>query len=283
VAARTNGGAAKKEADDMRRTVTFLYGLVCYTIFLGTFLYMVGFVADFGVPKGIDSGTAGALPASLAVDALLLMLFAVQHTVMARPAFKRGLRRLLPRAAERSTFVLASSLALIVLVWQWRPLPATVWEVHGSAASQLLWGVCALGWATVLFGTFMISHTHLFGLTQVWAHLRNREIPEPQFQTRWLYRYVRHPLMLGFIIAFWATPRMTVGHLVFAAASTGYIVLGTLAFEERDLERYLGEPYQRYRRTVPAFIPHLGHGVRTEDFIPGSDEVNVDTGAARVE
>jgi protein-S-isoprenylcysteine O-methyltransferase Ste14 len=266
----------------MRRTAIFLYGLVCYAIFLGTFLYAIGFVADLGVPKAIDSGAAGAVLPSLAIDALLLTLFAVQHSVMARPGFKRWWKRVVPPTAERSTFVLASSLALIVTFWQWRPVPATIWDVHSSAATQLLWGVCALGWATVLFGTFMISHTHLFGLAQVWASLRGAGAPEPPFQTRWLYRFVRHPLMLGFLIAFWATPRMSVGHLLFAAASTGYIVLATLAFEERDLQHYLGEPYRRYRRTVPAFIPHLGHGVRTEDFVPGSDEV-IAEGAPRAE
>ena len=251
----------------MRRAAVFAYGVVSYAIFFVTFLYAVGFVANVVVPKSIDSGAAGPALPSLLVDALLLGLFAVQHSVMARPAFKRWWKQIVSPAAERSTYVLASSAALIVLYWQWRPLPAPVWDASGTVAAGILWALCALGWTTVLAGTFMISHAHLFGLAQVWARLRGLELPEPQFQTRWLYRYVRHPLMLGFMVAFWATPRMTVGHLVFAAASTGYIFLATLAFEERDLERYLGEPYRRYRRKVPAFIPRIGQGVRTEDFV----------------
>jgi methanethiol S-methyltransferase len=250
----------------MRRVGVFLYGLVSYAIFFATFCYAIGFVANAAVPKAIDSGPAGATLPSLIIDAALLLLFAAQHSVMARPAFKRWWRQIVPQAAEQSTFVLASSVALILLFWQWRPLPAVVWEASPPAAARLLWAVSALGWVTVLLGTFMISHAHLFGLAQVWARLRGEDLPEPQFQTRWLYRYVRHPLMLGFMVAFWATPRMTVGHLVFAVASTGYIIVATLAFEERDLAHYLGEPYRRYRAKVPAFIPRLGRGVRTEDF-----------------
>jgi len=256
----------------MRRVLAFVYGVVCYTIFLGTFLYAIGFVANFGVPKSIDSeGTGGTLPA-LAIDTLLLLLFAVQHSGMARRAFKRWWHGVVAPAVERSTYVLASSLVLITLFWQWRPLPATLWDVASPAGRGILWGVCALGWTTVLLGTFMISHAHLFGLAQVWARLRGAPAPEPQFQTRGLYRFVRHPLMLGFIVAFWATPRMTAGHALFAAASTGYILLATLAFEERDLEHYLGEPYRRYRRMVPAFIPRLGRGVRADEFAAGPVE-----------
>lgn len=255
----------------MRRVMAFVYGVVCYATFLGTFLYAVGFVANVGVPKSIDSGGAGGTLPGLVIDAMLLMLFAVQHSGMARQAVKRWCKGVVPPSVERSTFVLASSLALIVLFWQWRPLPAVLWEAAGPAR-QLLWGVCALGWTTVLLGTFMISHAHLFGLAQVWARLRGVQAPDPTFQTRGLYRYVRHPLMLGFIVAFWATPRMTAGHALFAAASTGYILVATLAFEERDLERYLGEPYRRYRRMVPAFIPRLGRGVRAEELGPASAE-----------
>jgi len=265
----------------MRRIAIFVYGLVCYAIFFGTFLYAVGFVANVAVPKSVDSGQAGPALPSLVIDALLLGLFAMQHSVMARPAFKRAWRRVVGQAAERSTYVLAASLALIVLYWLWRPLPSPIWEVTGSAATGVLWAICALGWATVLGGTFMINHWHLFGLAQVWDRFRGQDSPEPEFQTRWLYRYVRHPLMLGFIVAFWATPRMTAGHLVFAAASTAYIFLATLAFEERDLERFLGEPYRRYRRKVPAFIPHIGQGVRTEDFLPRTGEAAAGRPAAQ--
>jgi protein-S-isoprenylcysteine O-methyltransferase Ste14 len=257
----------KLRRETMKRTVWFIYGVVCYGLFVATFLYAVGFLSGVGVPKSIDSGLAGGAAAALVIDALLLGLFAVQHSVMARRTFKQALQRVLPPAVERSTFVLASSLVLLLLFWQWRPLPATVWDVQTSAGRMALWTLFGLGWATVFFGTFMISHAHLFGLAQVWARLRNRPAPDPRFQTRGLYRFVRHPLMLGFMIAFWATPRMSVGHLVFAAASTGYILIGTLAFEERDLERYIGEPYRLYKARVPAFVPRIGRGVRTEEFV----------------
>ncbi len=255
----------------MSGAITFLYGLVCYGAFFATFLYAVGFLAGLGVPKSIDSGAAGQLVPSLVVDALLLTLFAVQHSGMARRAFKRWWKGVISPAAERSTYVLLSSLVLILLFWQWRPLTGTVWQVENAAGRDVLWAVFALGWATVLAGTFMISHAHLFGISQVWARLRRRPLPEPEFQTRWLYRHVRHPLMLGFLIAFWATPRMSVGHLLFAAGATGYILLATLAFEERDLAHYLGEPYRRYRERVPAFIPRLGRGVRVEELLGGGE------------
>ncbi len=257
----------------MTRIAAFLYGLVCYVIFLGVFLYSVGFVANVVVPKGVDSGPVGGTLPALIIDALLLTLFAVQHSVMARPAFKRWWRRIVPHDIERSTYVLASSVVLAVLFWRWRPLPSPIWEVSNPAGAGVLWAACTIGWAIVLCSTFMISHAHLFGLAQVWARLSGRSAPEPEFQTRWFYRFVRHPLILGFFIAFWATPRMTVGHLVFAAASTGYMLLATLAFEERDLARYLGEPYRRYRDKVRAFIPYIGPGVRTEDFLPQPGEV----------
>jgi methanethiol S-methyltransferase len=242
----------------MTRALSFAYGVSCYVVFIATFLYAIGFVSGFGVPKAIDSGAPGAALAALAVDLPLLGLFAVQHSGMARRSFKRWLTRVAPPAVERSTFVLASSLALLMLFWQWRPLPAPVWAVSDPIGAGLVLGIAALGWGTVLVGTFMIDHAQLFGLAQVWARLRGGEAREPQFQTLWLYRYVRHPLMLGFMVAFWAAPVMSLGHLLFAAASTGYIVLATLAFEERDLERYLGEPYRRYRSKVPAFIPRPG-------------------------
>jgi methanethiol S-methyltransferase len=243
----------------------FVYGVVCYVAFLGTFLYAIGFVGGVGVPKGIDSGPAGSLVSSLVVDLLLLALFAVQHSVMARPAFKAWLTRLVPRSVERSTYVLGASLALLLLFWQWRPLPAAVWAVREPVAAGVLWTVYALGWATVLFGTFMISHAHLFGLSQTWAGLRGRRQPQLTFQIRGFYRYVRHPLMLGFLIAFWSAPVMSAGHLVFAAATTAYILLATLAFEERDLARSLGEPYEAYRRTVPAFLPVPGRAAEAGD------------------
>jgi protein-S-isoprenylcysteine O-methyltransferase Ste14 len=242
----------------MTRVFSFAYGVACYVLFLLTFLYAVGFVADFGVPKTIDSGAPANALVAVGIDALLLGLFALQHSGMARRGFKRRLARVVPRSVERSTYVLASSLVLLLLFWQWRPLPGPAWRVEDAAGADLLWALCALGWGTVLVGTFMINHPHLFGLSQVWARLRGHEAPEPRFQTLWLYRFIRHPLMVGFIVAFWATPLMSFGHLLFAGAATGYILVGTLAFEERDLERYLGEPYRRYRQEVPAFIPLPG-------------------------
>jgi protein-S-isoprenylcysteine O-methyltransferase Ste14 len=242
----------------VRRALAFVYGTACYGLFLAAFLYAVGFVSGFGVPKTIDSGRPKGTLTALGIDLLLLGLFAVQHSGMARRSFKGWLTRAVPRSVERSTFVLASSLVLLLLFWQWRPLPDLVWRVEDPYGAASLWGLCALGWLTVLLGTFMIDHAHLFGLSQVWARLRRREAHEPRFQTRWLYRYVRHPLMLGFLLAFWAAPAMSEGHLLFAVASTGYIVVATLGFEEKDLERYIGEPYRRYRRQVPAFIPRPG-------------------------
>lgn len=242
----------------MRRLLAFVYGMACYGLFLATLLYAVGFVSGVGVPKTVDSGRSGGTLVALGIDSLLLGLFALQHSGMARRAFKRWLTRIVPRSVERSTFVLASSLVLLLLFWRWRPVPDLVWHVESPMGAALLWGLGALGWLTVLVGTFMIDHAHLFGLSQVWARLRSGEAHEPRFQTRWLYRYVRHPLMLGFLVAFWATPAMSAGHLLFAVASTGYIVVATLAFEEKDLERHIGEPYRRYRREVPAFIPRPG-------------------------
>jgi protein-S-isoprenylcysteine O-methyltransferase Ste14 len=256
----------------VKRTLALAYGIVCYVLFLGTFLYAVGFLANRLVPKSIDSGVPGAVLASVVVDLVLLGAFALQHSVMARPAFKRAWTRVVPRAVERSTYVLAASLVLILLFWQWRPLPEAVWTVRAPAGRGVLWALFAVGWLMVLFGTFMISHAHLFGVSQVWAAMRGRPLPEPHFQTRGFYGYIRHPLMLGFLIAFCATPEMTAGHLLFAGASTGYILLATLAFEERDLERFIGEPYRRYRREVPAFIPRIGPPARAEDFLrPGGE------------
>jgi protein-S-isoprenylcysteine O-methyltransferase Ste14 len=255
-----------------RGMAAFLYGLICYLIFFVTFLYAVGFVANAVVPKSIDSGTAGPLLGALIVNLLLLGVFAVQHTIMARPAFKRWWTRLVPASVERSTFVLATSLALLLLFWQWRPIQGMIWDVQNPSGRVLLWAICGVGWITVFLGTFMINHFHLFGLYQVWNRLLGRDAPEPIFQTRGLYGYVRHPLMLGFIVAFWATPTMTLGHLIFAAATTGYIVLGTRLFEERDLVRFIGMPYQKYQKKVPAFLPRLGRGVRVEELLSGPNE-----------
>jgi protein-S-isoprenylcysteine O-methyltransferase Ste14 len=216
-------------------------------------LYAVGFVGDFVVPKTIDSGVAGGSVEAIVIDCLLLGLFAVQHSVMARPAFKRAWTKIVPASVERSTYVLFASLILLLLFWQWRPLPQVVWSTSGVAHAALL-GLFGLGWVIVILSTFMLSHFELFGLTQVWLALRNRAPSAQEFRRVWLYRFVRHPLMLGFLIAFWATPVMTIGHLVFALASTAFILVGT-TLEERDLEAALGETYRTYKREVRMLVP----------------------------
>ena len=231
------------------------YAAVAYLLFLAVLIYAIGFFAGAGVPKGIDQGPRSPWPLAVAIDLLLLLLFAAQHTVMARPWFKRRWTRLVPVPAERATFVLCASLLLALLFWQWRPVGGTVWHLPGPAAGVLL-GVYAIGWAVAVSSTFMIDHFDLFGLRQAYLHARGVAYRPPPFTERALFRWVRHPLMAGFVIIFWAAPVMTAGHLLFAAAATGYILLG-IRFEERDLGRDLGEAYHAYRRRVPALIPAL--------------------------
>ena len=239
----------------MAAVLTFLYGLIVYGFFLSTFLYAIGFVGNIVVPKAIDTGAHGGIAEALVVDVLLLGLFAVQHTVMARRAFKRWWTRIVPPAAERSTYVLAASLSLALLLWQWRPIAEpVVWKVDGAAATSVLWAVFWLGWALLLFSSFLINHFELFGLRQVFVHLAGRELPEPQFRTPLVYRYVRHPIYLGFLLAFWAAPVMTAGHLLFSIATSGYILVG-IWFEERDLIDDYGERYRRYRNQVGMLLP----------------------------
>lgn len=239
----------------MTGTLLALYGVLSYVVFLATFLYAIGFLGNFLVPKGLDSGPTGPWSIALLVDLALLSVFAVQHSVMARPAFKRQLTRLIPAAAERSTYVLASSLALMLLFWQWRPLGGTVWDVQSPAGRALLYAGFAFGWGLVLVSTFAIDHFDLFGLRQSWQAFRGRRQEAPAFKTPWLYRVVRHPLYVGWFFAFWCTPTMTITHLLFALVTTAYILVA-IQLEERDLARAHPE-YAAYRRSVPMLVPAL--------------------------
>lgn len=240
----------------MKRFFALAYGLGVYLFFLTTFTYAILFVGNLFVPKTIDSGEPAPLVEALVVNTLLLALFALQHTVMARPAFKRWITRYLPKPMERSTFVLAATAALALLLWQWRPMPATVWEITNPLQASVLWTLFAAGWGVLLISTFLINHFELFGLTQVWSAFSGRE-PKPQaFTTPLFYKYVRHPLYVGFIIAFWSTPVMSIGHLFFAIGCTGYILVG-IWFEERDLIAHFGERYRQYRRDVGMLLPKL--------------------------
>ena len=249
----------------MRRFLSFLYGLVNYLIFLGVFLYAIAFIGDFGVPKTINSGEpTGAFWSSLLINAGLLGLFALQHSGMARRGFKQWWTEIVPEPIERSTYVLFSNVVLILLFWQWRPLTDVVWQVDIAWGQYALWGLFGLGWTLVLVATFMISHAHLFGLKQVHEHMQGEEPSPPEFQVKGLYRYVRHPLNLGFLIAFWATPEMTLGHLVFAIATTGYIFIA-MGLEERDLIARFGARYRRYRERVPMIVPGLGDSGASEE------------------
>jgi len=243
----------------MRRLLAALYSTFVYVLFLGVFLYAIGFVENLLVPKSIDSGLSGSLASSLLINAALLVLFAVQHSVMARPGFKRIWTRIVPKDIERSTFVLFASLALALLCWQWRPLNQTVWSLEDPIAAKTLLVVSWSGWGVVLLSTFLISHFHLFGLSQGFARLLGSKLPEPAFVTPFLYKWIRHPLYAGFILAFWAAPHMSLGHLFFAVATTGYIFVG-IWLEERDLIGYFGDRYRQYRVTVGMLVPRVRLG-----------------------
>jgi protein-S-isoprenylcysteine O-methyltransferase Ste14 len=230
-----------------------VYAVVVYLLFLAVTGYAAGFFAGVGVPRDIDQGPRAGGLVAVGTDLALLALFAVQHTVMARPWFKRRWTRIVPEPAERATFVLAANLVLVLLFWLWRPVAGTVWSVPGPAAG-VLWAGYAAGWALVLGSTFGVSHGDLFGLRQAWLNARRVRYSPPPFTERGLYRRIRHPLMAGFVVVFWSVPVMTAGHLLFAAAATGYIAVG-IAFEEHDLTQSLGQAYAAYRARVPALIP----------------------------
>jgi protein-S-isoprenylcysteine O-methyltransferase Ste14 len=238
----------------MSRIAFFVYGLVSYVVFLAAFLYAIGFVGSMLVPKGINDGAEGPMGTAILINVALLGLFGVQHSIMARPGFKSWWTKIMPVQIERSTFVLLASLILGLMYWQWRPIPESVWHVSAEWARYLLIGISLAGWALVLYSTFLIDHFDLFGLRQVWLHLQQKEYTHPPFMERSVYKLVRHPLMLGFIIAFWFTPDMTQGHLLFAIVTTAYILVA-LQLEERDLLSILGDDYRSYRRRTRMLMP----------------------------
>jgi protein-S-isoprenylcysteine O-methyltransferase Ste14 len=241
----------------MTRLIAFLYGLAAYVVFFVTVLYAIGFVTGLVVPKTIDTGAVVPLAEAIIVNVLLMSLFAIQHSVMARKQFKQWWTQYVPRPVERSTYVLLASLALLLLFWQWRPIPAVVWHAANPQIAMAVLALSFVGWLLVFTSTFLINHFELFGLHQVANNLVGRPMPPVRFKTPVLYKMVRHPIYLGFIIAFWAAPTMTVGHLLFAAVTTAYIFVG-IFLEEHDLVETFGDEYLRYRRRVAMIVPFLG-------------------------
>jgi methanethiol S-methyltransferase len=245
---------ARDQGHFVGRTIAFLYGMAAYVVFFVAFLYAIGFVENLVVPKAIDSGTAGSAAQALIVNLVLMSIFAIQHSVMARPQFKQWWTKFVPRSVERSTYVLLASLALILLFWQWQPMPTVVWQITDPTVATAITVLSFLGWLTVLTSTFLINHFELFGLHQVANNLVGRPMPPVRFRMPLFYHFVRHPIYLGFIIAFWAAPTMTAGHLLFAAVTTAYIFVG-IWLEERDLIDIFGDEYRRYRERVSMLLP----------------------------
>ncbi len=238
----------------MKKILVLLYGVISYLLFFGTFLYAFGFVGNLFVPKSIDGAPQVPLAQAILINASLLLLFALQHSIMARPAFKNWWTKIIPEPAERSTYVLLSSLCLILLVWQWQPMGGFIWRVEEPVAKTILTVLFITGWLIVLWSTFMINHFDLFGLRQVWLYFLGKKYEPLRFRIPFFYKYVRHPLYLGWLIAFWATPVMSAAHLLFAALTTGYI-LAAIKFEEKDLLTHFGDKYSNYKRLVPKIIP----------------------------
>jgi len=238
----------------MKRVLALTYGMIAYAFFAATFVYAILFLANAWVSKTIDSGSEAPLATTLAIDLALLAVFAVQHSVMARKGFKRVWTSVIPVPVERSTYVVAASAALALILWQWKPIPRVVWDVTGTSAEPVIQALFCLGWGILLLASCLLNHFELFGLAQVWNYVANRTPAVPVFKTPALYRVVRHPIYLGFVIGFWSTPKMTVGHLLFSIGTTGYILLG-IYFEERDLIAGYGQRYREYRQRVPMLIP----------------------------
>lgn len=238
----------------MKRLPVLLYGLVSYLVFFGTFLYAFGFVGNLFVPKSIDGDPQVPLFQAILINASLLLLFALQHSIMARPAFKRWWTKFVPEPMERSTYVLLSSLCLLLLVWQWQPMGGFVWTIEDPLGKSVMTGLFITGWLVVLLSTFMINHFDLFGLRQVWFYFIGKKYEPLRFRTPFFYKYVRHPLYLGWLIAFWATPVMSAAHLLFAVLTTGYI-LTAIKFEEKDLITHFGNKYTEYKKKVPMILP----------------------------
>jgi len=240
----------------MKRILVLLYGIAAYLLFFGTFLYAIGFVGNLFVPKSIDGAPQSPWGEALLINASLLLLFALQHSVMARPFFKRWWTKYIPEPLERSTFVLFASLCLALMMWQWHPMGGVIWSTDNETVKTLLTALSLFGWTIVLISTFLINHFDLFGLRQTWLFFRNKEYTPLPFRIPIFYRFVRHPLYLGFLIAFWSTPVMTATHLLFAVLTTGYI-LTAIRFEEKDLVTHFGEKYLNYRKWVPKIIPFI--------------------------